>query len=50
MNLRIIAGKFKGRTIDSPNVSAIHPMGERIRGAIFNGLYNLVDFWFHSYQ
>lgn len=34
--MRIIAGKFGGRNIKSSNTDRIHPMGERIRNAIFN--------------
>ncbi len=36
MNVRIIAGKFGGRTIKSPNSPTTHPMSERIRGSMFN--------------
>ena len=36
MNVRIIAGKYGGRFLKSPNSKGTHPMGERIRGAIFN--------------
>jgi len=36
MNLRIIAGLFKRHKIKSPGNNRTHPMGERIRGAIFN--------------
>lgn len=39
-SIRIIAGKYGGRVIDAPanNNRRTHPMGERIRGAIFNSL------------
>lgn len=38
MRVRIIAGEFGGRLIDTPGSSSTHPMGERVRGAIFNKL------------
>lgn len=39
-SIRLIAGKFGGRVLDAPanNNRRTHPMGERIRGAIFNSL------------
>lgn len=36
MKVRIIAGRFGGRVIDGSGTSRTHPMGERIRNAIFN--------------
>lgn len=36
MNLRIISGKFGGRTIKAPDGRITHPMGERVRGSLFN--------------
>lgn len=36
MNVRIIAGKFGGRTIKSPDSKVTHPMGDRVRGSLFN--------------
>lgn len=36
--LRIIAGKFGGRFLRAPAQQATHPMGERVRGALFNTL------------
>ena len=36
MNLRLVAGKFGGRTIQAPNGKVTHPMGERVRGSLFN--------------
>lgn len=36
MNLRIIAGSFGGRTIQAPSGFKTHPMGDRIRTALFN--------------
>ena len=36
MALRIISGVFGSRKIDTPDTSRTHPMGDRIRGALFN--------------
>jgi len=36
MNIRLIAGKFGGRQIACPPGERTHPMGERIRGSLFN--------------
>ncbi len=36
MNIRIISGKFGGRTIKAPEGKITHPMGERVRGSLFN--------------
>ncbi len=36
MKMRIIAGEFGGRLIDAPSGRRMHPMGERIRNAMFN--------------
>lgn len=38
MNIRIISGEFGGRKIDAPDGTRTHPMGERIRNAMFNSL------------
>lgn len=38
MNVRIIAGKYGGRIIDAPSTNRTHPMGERIRNALFNSI------------
>lgn len=38
MKLRIIAGELKGRSIEVPRKFSAHPMGERIRSALFNSL------------
>lgn len=38
MRIRIIAGKFGGRFLATPNTSATHPMSERVRSAMFNWL------------
>lgn len=36
MNIRLIAGKFGGRIIEGSGTNRTHPMGERIRGSLFN--------------
>lgn len=38
MKIRIIAGELKGRAIEVPHKFSAHPMGERIRSALFNSL------------
>lgn len=38
MRVRIIAGEFGGRFIQTPPGSTTHPMGERVRSAMFNSL------------
>lgn len=38
MRLRIISGIYGSRRIDTPDGFTTHPMGERIRGALFNSL------------
>ena len=38
MRVRIIAGEFGGRFIQVPPGSTTHPMGERVRLAMFNSL------------
>lgn len=38
MNVRIIAGKYGGRTLDAPDRRSTHAMSERIRNALFNSL------------
>ncbi len=44
MKTRLISGEFGGRFIDSPHTDRTHPMGERMRGALFNILGDLDDF------
>lgn len=41
MRLRIISGNLGGRFFDAPETSATHPMGDRIRGSLFNILGSL---------
>jgi 16S rRNA (guanine966-N2)-methyltransferase len=38
VNIRIISGKFGGRKIEAPDNTRTHPMGERIRNAMFNSI------------
>ncbi len=44
MKIRLIGGTYGGRIIGAPNNRRTHPMSERIRGAIFNGIHtDIVD-------
>lgn len=43
MRVRIVSGKYGGRFLDTPSSSSTHPMGERVRSAVFNSLGSLVD-------
>ena len=36
MKLRLITGRFGGRIIEGSGTNRTHPMGERIRGSLFN--------------
>jgi len=36
VNLRIISGKFGGRTIQAPAGKVTHPMSDRVRGSMFS--------------
>lgn len=38
MNVRVIGGVYGGRKLDTPPGRTTHPMGERIRNAVFNSL------------
>ncbi|MES2875888.1 MAG: 16S rRNA (guanine(966)-N(2))-methyltransferase RsmD [Patescibacteria group bacterium] len=38
MNVRVIAGKYGGRTIAAPGRRSTHAMSQRIRNAVFNSL------------
>lgn len=38
MHVRIISGKYGGRKIEAPDNSRTHPMGERVRNAMFNSI------------
>lgn len=36
MRVRVIAGMYGGRKLDAPRGRTTHPMGERVRSALFN--------------
>lgn len=38
MSVRIIAGKYGGRKIETPDGKKTHPMAERVRNAMFNSI------------
>lgn len=38
MKVRLISGEFGGRVLDAPPGRRMHPMGERIRNALFNSI------------
>lgn len=38
MAVRIIAGMYGGRTVETPKGFVTHPMSDRIRGSLFNSL------------
>lgn len=40
MRVRLIAGKYGGRWLDAPASGGTHPMGERIRNAMFNKVHH----------
>ncbi len=41
--MRIIAGEFKSRIIGDATSGKTHPMGEKVRGAIFNSLGDISE-------
>lgn len=41
MKVRIIAGKYGGRSIEGSGTNRTHPMGERIKGSLFNMLASI---------
>lgn len=41
--MRIIGGNLSGRNFDAPKKSRTHPMSEKMRGALFNALGDIVD-------
>lgn len=43
MNVRLISGEFGGRLLDAPAGRRMHPMGERIRNALFNSIGSEVN-------
>ena len=38
MNIRVIGGRYGGRRLVTPSGDKTHPMGERIRNALFNSI------------
>ena len=40
--IRIIAGKFRGRTIDTPNVQTTKPTMDRVRAGMFSILIYII--------
>ncbi len=40
MRVRIIAGRYGNRWLEAPDTRRTHPMGERIRNALFNSIQN----------
>lgn len=42
--MRIIAGKYKGRILSSPNSKFVRPMTDRVRVTLFDILSNKIDF------
>lgn len=43
MNIRIISGKYGGRIIEGSGTDRTHPMGERIRNALFNKISSEIE-------
>ena len=43
MNVRLISGLYGGRIIEGSGTSRTHPMGERIRNALFNKISAEID-------
>lgn len=43
VNIRLISGEYGGRILEGSSSDKTHPMGERIRNAIFNKLSNEID-------
>lgn len=43
MNVRLIAGRFGGRVIEGSGTQRTHPMGERVRNALFNKIMDDID-------
>lgn len=41
--MRIIAGKYGGRRLDTPKDNKIRPTSDKVRGAIFNALLSRID-------
>lgn len=43
MSVRVIGGVYGGRKLDTPAGERTHPMGERIRNALFNSIGNTLQ-------
>ena len=43
MNIRVISGEFGGRKIEAPDGRTTHPMGDRVRSALFNKIMDDID-------
>jgi len=43
MNVRLIAGTYGGRIIEGSGTNRTHPMGERIRNALFNKIGSEIE-------
>lgn len=43
MHIRLIAGTHGGRKITAPDTLRTHPMGERVRNAMFNSLSGAIE-------
>lgn len=43
MNIRLISGKYGGRILEGSGTNRTHPMGERIRNAIFNKIGSEIE-------
>jgi 16S rRNA (guanine966-N2)-methyltransferase len=41
--VRVVAGRYKGRTLNAPRGSAVRPTSDKVRGAIFNVLGDIED-------
>lgn len=39
--MRVVAGRFKGRTLHAPRGAAVRPTSDKVRGAIFNVLQDV---------
>jgi 16S rRNA (guanine966-N2)-methyltransferase len=43
MNIRIISGRFGGRSIQAPEGKVTHPMSDRVRSSLFNIIQTDID-------
>ena len=46
--MRIIAGKFRSRSLKTPQGMAVRPSSDRLRETLFNVLVLIVVFLFHA--